>query len=129
MQYAAQPSFGNAYVTDSELEADLVRARQLATLLAAQFEVAGFKFGMDAIVGLIPGVGDLAMTIAGMYPLHLVRKHGLGRWAMARMAGNLAIDFVVGSVPVLGDLFDAAFKANLKNLAILERAVAARRGV
>src|SRR5690349_4368767 len=126
MQYA-QPIFGNAYVTDSTLDADLLRARQLATLLDAQFEVAGFKFGMDAIVGLIPGVGDVAMTIAGLYPLYLARKHILGKVVVGRMGVNLAIDFVVGSIPLLGDLFDAAFKANLKNLAILEQAVEARR--
>jgi hypothetical protein len=126
MQYA-QPIFAGPTMTTTDLDADMQRARQLATLLDAQFEVAGFKFGMDAIVGLVPGVGDVAMTLVGLYPLYLARKHGLGRWVTTRMGANLAIDFVVGSIPLLGDFFDAAFKANLKNLAILEQAVEAKR--
>lgn len=109
-----------------DLEADLRRARQLATMLDAQFEVAGIKFGMDAIVGLIPGIGDIATTLIGAYPLYVARRHGLGKWVTARMAGNLALDFVAGSVPVLGDVFDVAYKAHLKNLNLLEKAAEQR---
>ena len=98
-----------------------------AMLLDAQFQVAGIRFGMDAIVGLIPGVGDLLTTLAGAYPLYLAHRHSLGRWTLARMAGNLTLDFLAGSVPVVGDLFDVAFKANLKNLAILEAAAAKQK--
>jgi hypothetical protein len=110
-----------------DLESDLQRARQLANLLDARFEIAGIKVGMDSIVGLIPGVGDVAMTVVGLYPLYLARRHGLGRWVTTKMAGNLAIDFVVGAIPLAGDVFDLFYKANLKNLALLEKAAEARR--
>jgi hypothetical protein len=110
-----------------DLEADLRRARQIAMLLDARFELAGIKFGMDAIVGLIPGVGDLLTTLVGAYPLYVARRHGLGRWVTARMAGNLALDFLAGAVPVVGDVFDVAFKANLKNLQLLEKAAEKHR--
>lgn len=109
------------------LEADLRKARQIAMLLDSQFEVAGVKFGMDAIVGLVPGVGDAITTVVGLYPLYVARRHGLGRWVTTRMAGNLLLDFALGTLPVLGDIFDVAFKANLKNLALLEKAAEKNR--
>src|SRR5690349_17209379 len=83
------------------LEVDLQRARQIAMLLDAQFNVAGVKFGMDAIVGLVPGIGDAVTTLIGLYPLYVARRHGLGRWVTTRMAGNLLLDFALGAVPVL----------------------------
>jgi hypothetical protein len=110
------------------LEQDLQRVRQLAMLLDAQFQVAGFKFGWDAIVGLVPVVGDLATALVGAYPIHVARKHKLGKLLQARMAGNLLLDWAIGGIPLIGDFFDATFKANLKNLAMLERAVEMRRG-
>jgi hypothetical protein len=109
------------------LETDLQRARQIAMLLDAQFNVAGIKFGMDAIVGLVPGIGDAVTTLIGLYPLYVARRHGLGRWVTTRMAGNLLLDFALGAVPVLGDIFDVAYKANLKNLDLLEKAVEKHR--
>jgi hypothetical protein len=110
-----------------ELEADLARARRLAKLLDAQFSIAGFKFGFDAIVGLVPAVGDTIGLLAGLYPLHVARKHGLGSDVERRMLINLAIDYAGGVIPLIGDLFDASFKANLKNVALLEKAVHARK--
>ena len=110
-----------------DLEADLERVRMLARLLDAQFDIAGIKIGWDAIIGLVPVVGDTVTTIIGAYPIHVARKHKLGRWLQLRMAGNLAIDWAVGSIPLLGDVFDVAYKANLKNAALLERAVESKR--
>jgi len=110
----------------SDLEADLARAKRLATLLDAQFSIAGFKFGLDAIIGLVPGVGDTVALLAGLYPIHVARKHKLGRDVEHRMIVNLAIDYFGGVIPLVGDLFDATFKANLKNVALLEKA--ARKG-
>src|SRR5207253_1491074 len=106
----------------ADLQADIERVRKLAIALDSQFQIAGFKFGWDAIVGLVPVAGDLAMTLIGVYPIIIARKHNLGGWVQARMAGNLLLDWLIGEVPLIGDFFDAAFKANLKNLAILERA-------
>jgi hypothetical protein len=121
------PSGGGFSATASALEIDLGRARALATLLDAQFSIAGFKFGLDPIVDLIPVVGDAAMFAAGLYPVHLARKHRLGKRLQWRMIVNLAIDFLGGLVPIAGAVFDAAYRANLKNVALLEKAVGRSR--
>lgn len=112
---------------DSALDADMARVRKLATLLDSQFEVAGIRFGWDSIIGLIPGAGDLITGGIALYPLYIARKHRLGRWTMMRMAANVGTDALVGAVPVVGDAFDVLFKANKKNLALLEKAVLKRR--
>jgi hypothetical protein len=110
-----------------DFASDLQRARLLANLLDAQFSIVGFKFGFDAIIGLIPGIGDTVALLAGIYPIYLARKWGLGKKVERRMKWNLAIDYFIGLVPVIGDFFDATYKANLKNVALLEQAAAARR--
>jgi hypothetical protein len=102
---------------------DLQRVRQLAELLDSKFSVAGIRFGLDSIVGLIPGVGDIATLLTGLYPIYIAQKHGIGLPTRARMLGNLLLDAGVGAVPLLGDLFDLAYKANMKNLRILEKAL------
>lgn len=109
-----------------DLEADLATARRLATLMDAEFEIAGFKFGLDAVIGLVPVVGDALSTLVGLYPIHVAQKHGLGRALQLRMAANLAIDFALGATPIVGDAADAMFKAQLKNLELLEKAAAKR---
>ena len=109
------------------LEHDAAKLRRFATMMDGQFEVAGVRFGYDALIGLVPGVGDVVTGTLGLYPLYLAKKHKLGGVLIARMLGNLAVDFVVGSVPLLGDLFDVAFKANVKNRELFEQAVAKRR--
>jgi hypothetical protein len=105
-----------------DLQADLQRARVLANWLDAKFSVLGFRFGMDAIVGLIPGIGDTLMALAAAYPIFIAERHRLGKAVQLRMALNVLIDWVPGAVPVLGDMFDVWFKANLKNLKLLEAA-------
>jgi hypothetical protein len=109
-----------------DLEADLQKARLLARLLDSQFSLMGVKFGLDAIVGLVPLVGDTITMLAGMYPVHLARKHGLGKRLEYRMLLNLAIDYFGGILPIVGDAFDVAYKSNLKNVALLEKAVATK---
>ena len=109
-----------------DLEVDLRRVRALAKLLDAQFSVAGFRFGIDALIGLVPGAGDVTTAALALYPVYLVKKHNLPRRYARKMLRNVAIDFVGGTVPILGDLFDVYFKANLKNLMLLERAAAER---
>jgi len=110
-----------------DLDADLERVRKLAKLLDAQFSFAGIRFGWDGIIGLVPVIGDMATALVGVYPIHIARKHRFSKMLQWRMAGNLLIDWGVGGIPLLGDAFDVAFKANLKNLALLERAAAKRR--
>ena len=111
----------------SELDADLARARLLANLLDSQFNFMGVEFGLDAIVGLIPVVGDAVTSLAALYPVHLAQKHNLGKALQMRMAFNVLLDFAAGAVPVIGDLVDVAYKANLKNLKLLEKAAEKRR--
>jgi hypothetical protein len=111
-----------------ELEADLARVQQVAKLLDAQFEIAGIKFGWDAIVGLVPVAGDIVTSLIGIYPLYIARKHNLGKFIRARMVSNLLIDLALGSVPLVGDFFDVGFKAHLKNAKLLERAAAKAKG-
>ena len=109
------------------LEADLEKVRRLAKLLDAEFEIGGVKYGWDAIVGLVPVVGDLAMALVGVYPIIIARKHKLGRVVQTRMAMNLLIDWAAGEIPLVGDAFDVAFKANLKNAKLLEKAAEKRQ--
>jgi hypothetical protein len=111
-----------------DLAADLARARKLAYLMDAQFSLAGVKFGLDALVGLVPVVGDTLAALAALYPIWVARRHNLGTNVQVRMGVNVLIDYLPGMIPVVGDLFDVAFKANLKNLKLLERAVERRRG-
>lgn len=106
-----------------DIEADLGRAHRLAHLLDAQFSIAGFRFGIDAIVGLIPVAGDTAALLGALYPIYLARKYKLDPRVERKMLRNVLLDYVVGLVPLAGDIFDVAFKANLKNVRLLEQAV------
>jgi hypothetical protein len=97
--------------------------RRWAVLLDSWFRVPGtrIRFGLDAIVGLVPGIGDLSTPVfAGMILLQAVRMR-LPLVVQARMVLNAGIDMLLGLVPVLGDLVDVTWKANLRNLALLER--------
>ena len=101
----------------------LVALRKWATLLDAAFRVPGttFRFGLDAIIGLIPGAGDIGTAFFSvMMLLHAVRLK-VPKVVIGRMLVNSALDMLAGTIPVVGDLFDAGYKANLKNMALLER--------
>ena len=78
------------------------------------------KVGLDAILGLIPGIGDVSGSLFTAYMISLALKLNVPNEIVIRMVYNLIIDMIVGSIPLIGDLFDAAFKANLKNLRLLE---------
>jgi hypothetical protein len=101
----------------------LAALRKWSILLDSAFRVPGTKmtFGFDPILGLIPGLGDLTTPVfAGLLLLHAVRMK-IPRVVQLRMVINAAIDLAIGVVPVVGDLFDFGWKANVKNLALLER--------
>jgi len=103
----------------------LARARTLARLLdsAARVPGTGIRFGADAVLGLIPGLGDVAGAALAGYLVLLAQRLGAPRAVVLRMLGNVAVDTIGGTVPLIGDLFDVAFKSNLRNLALLERAI------
>jgi hypothetical protein len=96
---------------------------RLANWLDSVFEIPGIRlrFGIDAILGLLPGVGDTASALASVYILQAASKHGLPRVTLARMTLNIGIDLLVGAIPIVGDLFDVYWKANKKNVELLRR--------
>lgn len=97
----------------------------LARWMDTLFEIPGtrIRFGLDAIVGLVPGLGDLLTTLVSLYILGAARRYGVPRSTMLRMAANVAIDAAVGALPLLGDVFDVFWKSNVKNVALLRRHV------
>ena len=82
------------------------------------------RFGLDPILGLIPGFGDAAGAVLAGWILVEAYRLGASRATLVRIAGNIALDAGVGAVPILGDIFDFAWKANLRNVALLERHLA-----
>lgn len=100
----------------------------LAILLDSQFRVpfTRFRFGLDPVLGLIPGLGDAALALPACYILYRAHRLGVRRRVLARMGWNIAVDLAVGAVPLFGDFFDAAFRANLRNLALLRRELGER---
>lgn len=83
----------------------------------------GWKFGLDALVGLIPGVGDTATTVVSFYILAAGVRYRVPKITLLRMAANLGIDYAVGAIPFVGDAFDLFWKANQKNVDLIrERA-------
>ncbi|MGZ8254096.1 MAG: DUF4112 domain-containing protein [Burkholderiaceae bacterium] len=81
------------------------------------------RVGLDALLGLVPVVGDLISAGIGLYIVAQARELGASRWLQARMVGNLLVDAAVGAVPVAGDLADVYFKAHRRNLKLLQKAI------
>ncbi len=79
----------------------------------------GWRFGLDAIVGLIPGFGDTATSLVSFYILVAAVRYRVPKVTLLRMGMNIGIDYVVGSFPLVGDLFDAWWKSNQRNVALL----------
>ena len=93
----------------------------LAKLMDAQFSIPGtsIRFGLDALIGLVPGIGDFSSFLVSGYMLSVLAKNGASGFVLARMVWNIVLDALVGSIPVLGDIFDVAFKANQRNLQLM----------
>lgn len=108
----------------------LERLRRIARLLDARFGIAGtpLRFGLDSLLGLVPGVGDGVTAAAGLFLLYEAQRLGARKTTLARMTWNLLLDLGVGAIPVAGDLFDFIWKANLRNLRLLEADLAKRKG-
>jgi hypothetical protein len=101
----------------------------LSKLMDRAFRVPGtrWRFGLDPLLGLIPGLGDLLGSLVGAYSLFIARQLGAPASIQIRMLMNLTIDGVVGLVPLLGDLFDFAFQAHSRNVALLSQWLQAPR--
>ncbi len=107
----------------SEEPARLERVRALARLLDSSIQIPGTgrSIGLDPLIGLVPGVGDLAGAALSGYILLQAAGLGASRATLLRMAANVALEAAVGTVPLLGDLFDAGWKANVRNVRLLSR--------
>lgn len=102
-------------------EERMARLERLADKLDSRFSLFGIRFGYDSIIGLLPGIGDVAAAAPGAWIVFEGHRMGARPSVVARMAANSGIDIVVGSIPVLGDVFDVGFKANRRNIALLRR--------
>lgn len=118
---------------DKELNPDradraLRRADRLGYLLDTKFRFpgTGIRFGLDPLVSLVPGVGDTAMLLVGLYPVFEAVRLRLGFGLVLRMLLNLGIDWLVGLVPLLGFIPDALFRANSRNAALLRTGIQSR---
>ena len=100
---------------------------QLEQVMDRWVKVGPFSFGLDGVLGLIPGFGDLASGLISAYIIAVASRDGVPRPALARMMANVGIDAILGSIPFAGDLFDFMFKANTKNLRIYREAMAGPR--
>jgi hypothetical protein len=96
---------------------------RLAHWLDSVFEIPGVKlrFGLDALLGLLPGLGDTASAIASIYILQASTRFGVSRITIARMTLNIIVDLVFGVIPIVGDIFDVYWKANRQNVDLLRR--------
>jgi Domain of unknown function (DUF4112) len=101
----------------------LARLDALATVMDSAFRIPGTNvtMGVDAMLGLLPGIGDAISATISSYLIWEAKQLGAPKLLLARMAGNVAIDTVIGAVPFLGDVFDVAYKANKKNIALLKK--------
>lgn len=102
-------------------EASLSRMQAVANLLDTAFVIPGTKqrVGIDAIIGLVPGIGDILTTILSSYIIWEARNLGVSRFALTRMLANLGIHAAIGSLPLVGDIFDAFFRVNQRNMRIV----------
>jgi uncharacterized protein DUF4112 len=123
------PERSNILSDDPESRAKRVRA--LAKLLDNAITVPGtrWKIGFDPIVGLIPGIGDLIAAVLSGYIILEAARAEVSSITLARMLVNVGIDTLVGAIPALGDVFDAAWKSNTRNVALLERHLASEKAV
>src|SRR5580765_1125057 len=103
----------------------------LSRYLDGLFRVPGtnWRFGLDALIGLVPNVGDTLTSLASFYILFAGVRYGVPKITLLRMALNIGIDYVVGSIPFIGDAFDFFWKSNKQNMALIrERATGKGKG-
>ncbi len=116
-----KPGHPPAAAPPEAAQAEIARLDRMAQMLDAQFRIPliGYRFGYDALLGLVPVFGDALAAAPSAWMIHRAHRLGMPTGGLVRMAGNVGVDFVFGSVPVLGSVFDVVFKANLRNMALL----------
>ena len=102
--------------------AKIARLRRLAWLIDAIGRVPGtrFRFGLNSVIGLAPGAGDLTLTLISLYIVYEAVRLGLPRAKIVRMLANVAVEAALGTLPLVGDLLDVVWKANLRNVDIID---------
>lgn len=109
---------------------DVADIEKLADWLDTRFRIPGlgWRFGLDSVIGLVPGVGDGVTALLGLYILGRAHQLGASKWLLARMGWNVLVDSLLGAIPLVGDLFDLANKSNTRNIRLLLRDLE-RRGL
>lgn len=116
-----------ASLSSEDRDRILSRIRTLTRLTddAIRLPIINYRIGFDPLIGLIPGAGDTVGFVLSAYLLLEARRLGVPGNVLVRMLGNVVLDALVGAVPLVGDLFDFAFKANRRNMNLLERSLSA----
>jgi hypothetical protein len=128
---ASRTSAFEALKATGPSQADSVaRVTAVAKFLDSAFVIPGInrRFGMDAVIGLVPGIGDLLSALLASYIIWEARQLGLPRWKIARMVANVAFDTALGAIPIAGDVFDVFFKANQRNVRIIQDHIGRKHG-
>ena len=114
---------GISFPTGNDPQSVRQRLEAMEMLLERSFRIPGINYpiGLDAIVGLVPILGDIVTTAMGAYFVWEARNINMPKWKLWRMAGNVAIDTAVGAVPVVGDAADFLFRSNTRNLRIVKK--------
>ncbi len=112
---------GNSYRTNRVDR--LARFERLTHFLDDAFKVPGtsLRIGWDTLIGFVPGLGDMITAMLSGYLIYEAKQLGASRWVLTRMVGNVALDFLIGAIPLLGDVFDAFFKSNRRNSRLLKK--------
>lgn len=112
----------------SDEQATLDRVHRVGDLLDEAFRVPGtdYRVGLDPVLGILPVAGDSVATVISLYIVVEAARAGVSRSTLALMTGLVAVDAVIGSIPVLGTIFDAVWKANKWNVSLLERELSAK---
>lgn len=115
------PATGNSYRTNRVDR--LARFERLTHFLDDAFKVPGtsLRIGWDTLIGFVPGLGDMITAMLSGYLIYEAKQLGASRWVLTRMVGNVALDFLIGAIPLLGDVFDAFFKSNRRNSRLLKK--------
>lgn len=102
---------------------EIERLENLAHWLDSRFRIPGtdIRFGLDAMVGLLPGIGDGGTALLSFYIVHQARRIGAPLPLRIRMTGNIVLDLLTGAIPLIGDVFDLGFKANRRNVTLLRK--------
>jgi Domain of unknown function (DUF4112) len=131
MNTARSAAFEAIKTAGPSREDAIARVTLVAKLLDSAFVIPGLnrRIGLDAVLGLVPGIGDALSAVLASYIIWEARQLGLPRWKIARMIGNVAFDTALGAIPLAGDVFDVFFKSNERNLRIIhEHLGTAKRG-